>query len=88
MVRFLRLRWNDWNREHVARHGVEPEEVDEVARNGPAVTTARDGLYRMVGQTDAGRYLTAYVAPRAGGDFYVVTARDSTPRERRAYRRR
>ena len=24
------FRWNDWNEEHIQRHGVEPEEAEEV----------------------------------------------------------
>jgi hypothetical protein len=88
VVRISELLWDEWNEEHVARHGVDPGEVDEVARNRPLITTARDGLYRKIGQTDAGRYLTAYVAPEHRAMFYVVTARDATEGERRAFRRR
>lgn len=88
MVRIGRLLWNERNEEHVARHGVATHEVDEMVWKGPSITTARDGLFRVVGQSDGGRYLTAYVAPRHSGSFYVVTARDATPAERRSYRRR
>jgi uncharacterized DUF497 family protein len=42
---------------------------------------------RVIGQTDGGRYLTIIVVPRRGA-FYVVTARDATTNERRAYRQR
>ena len=88
MVRALRLRWDGWNEDHVARHGVDREEVEEVARNAPHVTRARGRTYRVIGQTDGGRYLTLIVAPRPDGSFYVVTARDADEIERRAYRRR
>ncbi len=27
---FVRLAWDDWNRDHVGRHGVTPEEVEAV----------------------------------------------------------
>ena len=82
-MRSLRLRWDEWNEEHVVRHGVDPAEVEEVARNAPHVTRARDGLYRVIGQTDGGRFLTVYVAPRKEGRHYVVTARDADDIERR-----
>ena len=82
------LLWDDDNEEHVARHRLDPGEVEEVARNAPYVVRVRDGLYRLIGQTDSGRFVTVYVAPRAGTEYYVVTARDATSGERRTYRRR
>ncbi|MDP9363362.1 MAG: BrnT family toxin [Chloroflexota bacterium] len=88
MTRRIELLWDDWNEEHVAHHGVVPEEAMEVARNAPQLTHVRDDLYRLVGQTDGGRFLTVYIAPRGGGDFYVVIARPATSNERRLYRRR
>jgi hypothetical protein len=62
MVRRIELVWDDWNEEHIARHGVDPGEADEVAWNGPRITHVRDDLYRLVGQTDGGRFLTLYVS--------------------------
>lgn len=88
MVRISDLEWDARNEEHVARHAVEPEEVEEATHNDHYVTRARDNLFRVIGQTDAGRYLTIYVAPRDDGSFYPVTARDATPGERREYRQR
>jgi uncharacterized DUF497 family protein len=88
MVRQLPLRWDEWNEEHIARHGVEPHEVEEVARKTFHFTKARGGRYRVIGQTDGGRFLTVVVAPRRDGTYYVVTARDADEIERRAYRRR
>ena len=87
MVRFLWPRWDAWSEEHIARHGVDRYEVEEVARNAPHVTRGRGGTYRMIGQTDGGRFLTVYVVPRGDGDYYVVTARDAMPNERRTFRR-
>ncbi len=29
-----RFRWNDWNRDHIARHGVVPVEAERVVING------------------------------------------------------
>jgi len=52
------------------------------------MTLVRGNLYRLVGQTDGGRFLSVYAAAREGGDFYVVTAHPATPNERRLFRRR
>jgi uncharacterized protein len=88
MVRRFDLVWDDWTEEHVARHGVDPGEVEEAVRNAPYVTRGRDRTYRVIGPTDAGRLLTVIVARRAGSASFVVTARDADDVERRAYRRR
>lgn len=85
MVRIARLVWDEWNEDHIARHGVNPEAVEEVAGNNPQITRARHGTYRLIGQTNGGRFLIAVVAPRGGGAFYVVTARDA---DAEAFRRR
>ena len=86
MVQIQDLEWDGWNEEHIARHGVTPDEAFQVVWNNHVITRARGNTFRVIGQTDGGRYLTLYVAPRSGGSFYVVTARDATARERRAFR--
>ena len=88
MVRSLRLGWDAWNEDHVARHGINPDEVEEAARNAPHMIRARGRTFRVIGQTDGGRSLTVFVAPRPGGTFYVVTARDADEIVRRAYQQR
>lgn len=84
-VQIRELIWDEWNAEHLAGHAVTEDEMEEVAEGRHFITRARDGLYRIIGQTVGGRMLTAYVAPRQHGTFYVVTARDATARERRTY---
>lgn len=88
MVWFSELIWDDWNEEHVVRHGVRIAEATEAVRNAPSLTRARDDTYRVIGQTDAGRYLFIIVVPRPLESFYVVTAREATRDERRNMRRR
>lgn len=88
MVRRIELLWDEWNEEHIARHGVEQEEAEQAARNAPYLTRGRRRTYRVVGPTDGGRLLTIVVARRNGNEYYVVTARDADDEERRAYRRR
>ncbi len=86
-----------WTREridHIARHGVKPEEVEEAAfddrhrivqRLKRATACPERMIYRLLGQTQSGRYLTVIFLPKGRGRAYVVTARDMTPAERRYY---
>ena len=88
MFRVDDIDWDLASVEHIARHGVEPEEVEAVVYGRFGVTRSRSGTYRLIGQTGAGRWLTVILAPRGDGVFAVVTARDATDAERRAARSR
>jgi len=72
--------------EHIARHNVTVEEVEEVVYGRPFVRRERNGYYRSSGQTMGGRYLTVFLVPIAPGIGSLVTARDATPSERRTIR--
>ncbi|MFQ6101489.1 MAG: BrnT family toxin [Anaerolineae bacterium] len=92
-MRIDELVWDEWNVEHIASHGVEPDEVDDVCFGRPLVRRARTtryGLrrYHAFGQTAAGRYLFIVLDCEAAGTFYVVSARDMSKRELQQYRRK
>ena len=78
--------------EHIARHGVTPEEVEEVCFGRPLVQRAKaegkNPVYYVLGQTSAGRYLFCVVIQLPDGRGYPVTARPMTEKEKRRYRRR
>ena len=68
--------------EHIARHQVSVAEAEEVVFGRHVVYRVRQGYYGLIGQTDAGRYLTVIVAPRGRGVYGLVTARDAGRAER------
>lgn len=74
--------------EHIGGHHVSVVEVEEVVFGRHVNFRARHGYYGIVGQTEAGRYLTIFIAHRGGGQYGLVTARDADERERRMYRSR
>lgn len=72
--------------EHIwVEHGVTPQEVEEICFSEPLVLRGRERSYAVYGQTDAGRYLVAFLYPRGEGLFSLATARDVTQAERRRY---
>lgn len=81
-----RLIWDGWNITHIARHHVKPEEVEQTCKSKNLFTKGKGGLYKLVGQTDDGRYLTILLAPRPAGSFYPVTARDADDKEKRRFK--
>jgi len=93
-VRIDELIWDEWNVEHIADHGVEPEEVEDVCTSRRRLVLriglSKRGLkrYQVFGPTDSGRLLTIILDRVQPGQFYVVTARDMTEREKRRYRGR
>ena len=80
--------WDNWNIEHMARHGVSQSEAEELVNHPQLKRRTRNGCYAIYGQTDFGRYLVVIVAPRAEGMVYVVTARDMVEREKRWTKKR
>ncbi len=60
-MRIDELIWDAWNEEHLARHPVEPEEVEEAVFDPSSLffATTREGERRclVLGLTEAGRYL-------------------------------
>lgn len=73
------------------KHGVLQDEVEEVIRNRPRYKYIAKGnvkgenLYRALGQSDAGRYLTVLFVNKGAGRALVVSARDMDEKERRRY---
>ena len=84
------LLWPDERIEHIARHAVTPEEVEEVCFGHSLVLrTKSEGpnpVYYVLGQTDAGRYLFCVVIAFPDGNGYPITARSMTDKEKRRFR--
>jgi len=74
-----------------AKHSVTPDEAEQVLRLARRFRRVERGdrpgedLYAADGRTDAGRYLLVYFVLKPGNLTPVVSARDTTRAERRAY---
>lgn len=78
----------------VVKHGVEPFEVEDVFYNQPRIAKANRGsvqgedVYRALGQTDDGRYLTViFIYKSSEQKALVISARDMDRKERKQYGR-
>lgn len=81
--------WTLESEVHIARHGVTPDEVEEALYSRPRlVEPGRDGTRLLYCGTAAGRHLSVVVAEAPDGRDFIVTARDMTEMEKRAFRRR
>ena len=85
------IKWTTSSINHIARHGVDPFEVEEcIYEDSPRVfKTVRRGELRYIVycRCVSGRYLTVVITPPKNGFIRVITARDMTERERSKYRR-
>ena len=87
-MRFSVFDWDSWNVDHIARHHVEPHDVEAACRSGAIVVRGRQGRYLAYGRTSEGRYLLIVLRSLGQGRVRVLTARDMTEPERRFYHRR
>jgi uncharacterized DUF497 family protein len=96
MVRIRSLDWRPDRVEHIAKHDVTPDEVEEVfedrrklvVKAGPAERNPDETIYRVYGRTEAGRYLfVALLLYEDGEEALPLTARDMTYKEKSRYRR-
>lgn len=85
-MRILGFEWDDANLDHIARHGVDAEEVEETLVARPVIRRTHHGYYLWFGQSEAGLHLTVVVTVKAGGIARVITARDMSKREKKSYR--
>ena len=84
--RFDVLRWTTARVLHAARHGVDPEEADEVLYDeGAQLRRGSDGRFLLYGRTESGRPLLVVLEDEGGRVAAPVTARDLTREERRPF---
>ena len=83
------FRWNDWNEDHIARHGVRSDEAEYVVEHPARGFPRSDGSrkYRAWGQTTTGRYLQVIYIFSPPGVVYVIHSRDLTEPEKHRLRR-
>jgi hypothetical protein len=75
------------------KHHVVSEEVEQVFSNQPRVKRMNKGhyrgedVYRALGQTDAGRYLTVFFVHKLTHEALILSAREMDDKEQRSYAR-
>ena len=86
----MEFRWNEWNEEHLAKHGIAPEEAEDVVRGArpPFPLVQDDEKYLVWGPGSGGRLLQVVFVIDAGDSVYIIHARPLTEAEKRRYGRR
>ena len=81
------LDWDDWNRDHITKHAVTPDEVEEAFSSRAVYRASYKNRIAVTGATQAGRMLTVIIgeSPRQAHRYYVFSARPASRSERRDY---
>ncbi len=87
-MRVSGFEWDEGNVLHLAlRHGIEPEEAEEVFAIRPLIRKTKQGHYATFGPTRSGRLLVIVFEKRPESMIRVITGWDMDARERRFYMR-
>ncbi|MCI0441702.1 BrnT family toxin [bacterium] len=88
-MEIVEFQWDEMNVEHIVRHNVSPDEIENVAFDDePWIEKGRTGTRYMLGYTAAGRYLFVIYVLKAKGLARVMTAIDMDEKTRRLYKKR
>lgn len=81
------LVWDDWNLEHIAKHAVSKDEVEEAITGESIFRASYKNRIAVTGPTQVGRMLTIIIgeSPRQAHLYYVFSARPASRAERRDY---
>lgn len=84
------FRWNDWNSQHIARHGVAPEAAEHAILQArpPWPLYQSDEKWLVWGQDQAGRHLQVVFVLEEDECVFVIHARPLTEREKKLFRKR
>ncbi len=87
-IKIRDFEWDENNILHLTlRHGIEPEEAEEVLAISPVVRRTKKGHYAAFGRTHAGRLLVVIFEKKIDLAL-VITGWDMKTSERRYYRRK
>jgi uncharacterized protein len=87
VMKISQILWDVDSILHIAKHHVEPEEVEEAIFEGDAIVLkGRQGSYILLSQSGSGKYLMIVVAFKMKGRIRVITAREMNRKERIYYR--
>lgn len=75
------LIWDHWNRQHLAKHSLTKDEVEEVCHGKHHAVLSYRGRIQLTGKTKRGRKLTIILSPEdrelkvyGNGIYYLITA--------------
>ncbi len=84
-VKGVKLIWDNWNKEHLKKHKVLVREVKQALKAKQIVKESYKRRLIIIGRTKESRMLTVVLSFEKQKNAYVVSARDSSKKERKIY---
>ncbi len=81
----MKLVWDEWNKEHIKKHGVSVPEVKEACKNRIVTKQSYSSRQMILGLTRRKRLLVVFLSFEKQKEGYVVSARDMSSKERKIY---
>lgn len=81
-IKIDQLIWDQWNLEHIKKHNVLQQEVEEVIERVQAHRKGYSGRIFLIGRAGT-RILAVLLEKEKDGKYYIVTARDADRKERK-----
>lgn len=81
-IKVTQLVWDGNNQEHIKKHNVFIDQVEEIGRNQLVHKKGHSGRYIIIGRSGT-RILSVVLKRVKTGIYYVVTARDADKKERK-----
>jgi uncharacterized DUF497 family protein len=85
-MKIISLDWNDKDIEHIADHGINADEVEDVCFDQHISIGGRFGRYVIYGQSSAGRFIKLILEKLYDHVFRPVTAYGMTENEKHKYK--
>lgn len=80
-ITIKKLVWDAYNIEHIKKHNVTVDEAEEAGKHFISHKKGKKGRYLAIGKSGA-RLISLIVKRESAGVYYLVTARDSSKKER------
>lgn len=81
MILVKGLIWDDWNKEHIAKHGISLEKVEELCHGKHEVVESYRKRLLITGKTKQGKVIAIVLSPEdrnlqsyGNGIYYPITA--------------
>lgn len=83
MLYIKNLVWDSWNIKHISKHKVNKREIEEACKKPLRSFLSYKERLIVIGRTGTGRLLSTVLAGEENHNYYVVTARDTSKKERK-----
>lgn len=81
-IKVKEIIWEEWNIEHIKKHGVSINEVEEAGKSLVYHRQTRENRFLAVGRSGS-RIITIIIKRKEATKYYLVTARDASKKERK-----